>query len=225
MQPLGLAFRTFRKTVAKVVIILIIIGALLFIKINQPATLAIYVVPSSSTVKIGQETYQNGTYKVPPGNFIATISHDELETKEIAVELKSGQETKLETYLVGPNQNFDWYTKNPDDLNMLASIKDAAVEAFLQENNSYATLERKLPYTYEEYSKDYNKHTWFIIKKTPGENCDYFCLTIDDKTGGNYDLAISELTKLGFNVDKCKIIYEYSTVNNPVMTGFSHDGR
>ena len=71
----------------------------------------------------------------------------------------------------------------------------------------------KMPIIYAKYEDGYKKYTEFRIDAGKFENCKKdFCLKISDTTGGNYEKALEEIRKAGFEPKDFEIIYE----NKPI---------
>lgn len=196
----------------------VILLALFIIKLTKTATLDIQVAPNDAIITISGKQYINGTYKIQPGRYTATISHPDFDIKTVELNLEANRTAKLYSYLAN-NNNFSSYLTNDINRNILSNIPDESAQAAVQNYD----LSKKLPYKYETYSSDYSSHTLFTINQDKSKNCDYFCLIIDDITGNNYDLALRELQKLGFDTERCDIKYNYDDAKNPLLTGYGHE--
>lgn len=191
------------------------LAALIVIFINKSQTNAILdlkTVPSDAVVSINGQQFTNGVYYFKPGTYTAEISAADLNTTTQTVNLQSDHITKLYNYLSNKDTSSMQYT----DRQILSQIDNPEA----QNRAQYLKLQNFLPYEYEKFSDDYLTHTWFVIKQNPNKTCEYFCLIIEDYTGENQSLAISELAKLGFDTNRCEIEYHYDANNNPELTGY-----
>ena len=92
-----------------VLIVLAIIGVLIW-NATKTATVNFSIAPIDAKITLnGQDDYKNGTYKLHPGNYEVTVSRDGLESKTFDLELKSGYVTSLAAFLIGENNNFEFY--------------------------------------------------------------------------------------------------------------------
>ncbi len=95
--------------IVDVLVIIAVIGVLIW-NATKTATVNFSVAPIDAKITLnGQGDYQNGTYKLHPGNYEATISRDGLEAKTFNLELKSGYVTTLAAFLTGENGSLEFY--------------------------------------------------------------------------------------------------------------------
>ena len=193
-------------------IILIVILIIVFVTQNsKTALLDVLVTPSDSKITLsGQEVKNFETQKITPGQYIAKIEKDGMETKEIPLNLEKDTTTKLHVYLTGANNDFSYYIKNEKDENILEQVSDQNSQEFIKK---YSII-KILPTYYEKYTDNYSKHVWFQISQNKYTSCKFICLKISDKTGDNQENAYNFLREKGYNPLDYEIEYKYEPVNN-----------
>ena len=165
------------------------------------------VAPASATTTIDGKEYQNGNFRLEPGEHHIHIEKDGFITQDFSFNTIST--TKIYTYLHQADGSFSWYQSHPDDSILLTRIGDYLSD---QEATAYAgqnPIVQVLPIVYANYDQNYN-YTEFRIDGGSFDDCNSnFCLKITDSTGGNLNLAKTKIREAGFNPDDYQIIYEY----------------
>lgn len=110
-----------------IAIVLVIIGIVVYNSFKT-VTILFEVTPLDATISVnGNAGYSNGSYKLMPGTYRITISHDELDSKSFDLELPSNTSTMLLTYLSADNGNdFSFYEKK-DNYNSAVKLIDIAL--------------------------------------------------------------------------------------------------
>ncbi len=205
--------------------IIVIVGILIW-NATKTAMVTFSVAPLDAVVTLsGQGDYQNGTYKLHPGNYEVIISHDGLESKIFDLELKSGYVTTLTAFLTGENSSLEFYElkANYTSFQKLAEIAsadnnkttdhDTSAEAFI---TKFQTLQSfysaNLPFEYSEYGNSEDGRTtlkYGITVRTSNEDaCQKFlCIKA---VGKNVDQAFigQLLTERGFNLEDYEVHYQ-----------------
>lgn len=198
--------------IVAVITILAFSLVMIIIDSRKSATLDILVAPSSATIKINDQKYENGTYRFEPTTLSYEISKEGFSTKSGTLELKDGETVKLYMYLIPENGSLDWYLKHEDDQMILNSIGDAEAH---RDSTAYLLANpviQALPIIYANYDENWD-YTEFRVDGGTFENCTKdFCLKITDTTGGNYENAVKKIREAGFDPQNYEIIYEYKPI-------------
>ena len=136
-----------------VIAIIVIIGIVIWNK-TKTATINFSIAPSDAKIQIdGQGEYYNGSYQVHPGNHTITISHDGLTPKTFTLDLKSGYDTTLTTFLKGEDNNFDFYTlrDNFESFQKLSAIASVGNNLTTDEDPSASDFIQNFERNYELY--------------------------------------------------------------------------
>ena len=198
--------------VAFVMVVLMVTLGFLLVDLKYSATLDIVVAPISAEVKIDGKVYENGTYKMEPGEVAYEITKDGFATKSGVLNLEDGRTTKLYTYLLPTDGSFDWYLEHESDQMILNTIGDALAG---EESRSYFErypIVQILPIVYANYDAEWN-YMEFRIDGGDFDECEKaFCVKVTDTTGGNYDVALEMIREKGFSPDDYEIIYQYEPI-------------
>ena len=208
------------------VLALIAVIAVIIWNTTRTTVITFSVAPIDAKITLnGQGDYQNGTYKVHPGNYTVAISRDGLETKTFNLDLKSGDVAVLTVFLTGAENNLDFYElkNNYTSFQKLSEIAsadnnkttdhDTSAEEFIakiqQLQDFYST---NLPFEYSEYGNSEDGRTileYGITVRTSNEDtCQKFlCIKA---VGKNVDqIFISQLlTERGFNLEDYEVHYQ-----------------
>lgn len=195
------------------IFIVVIIAASLFIN-RQSATIKFDIIPADSSITIDGVSYQNKTTeKFKPGVYEITISHDDLETKQISIELQRNSTTNLNYYLTGENNNFSYYESNYDGLYSLReyltnNVEDNDVRNFLRQYDKKREIKNILPIS---TSFDSNGDFYYIFfeEGTSSPCSRLYCLTIGSGTKDYAKNALQAIRDAGFNPDDYQIFYKY----------------
>ena len=166
LSPLQAFFRNkwVRLFLVVDVVLLLILILILIWQTTKVSTIKLNVVPFDSTITInGKSGFTNGEYSITPGTYQVTISHDNLETKTLAVDISPKNVVSVTTFLSDTDKTFDFYKlrKNLDSFNSLKEIAssennlttdhDTSAETFIQKfQTNYTDFTTKLPIEYRE---------------------------------------------------------------------------
>lgn len=166
LSPLQAFFRNkwVRLFLVVDVVLLLILILILIWQATKVSTIKLNVVPFDSTITInGKSGFTNGEYSITPGTYQVTISHDDLETKTLAVDISPNNVVSITTFLSDTDKTFDFYKlrKNLDSFynlkeiasseNNLTTDHDTSAEEFIQKfQTNYTDFTTKLPIEYYE---------------------------------------------------------------------------
>lgn len=166
LSPLQAFFRNkwVRLFLVVDVVLLLILILILIWQATKVSTIKLNVVPFDSTITInGKSGFTNGEYSITPGTYQVTISHDNLETKTLAVDISPKNVVSVTTFLSDTGKTFDFYKlrKNLDSFynlkeiasseNNLTTDHDTSAEEFIQKfQTNYTDFTTKLPVEYYE---------------------------------------------------------------------------
>lgn len=208
------------------ILAIIVIAGILIWNATKTATVTFSVAPLDAKITLsGQGDYENGTYKLHPGNYEVTISRDGLESKTFDLELKSGYVTTLTAFLIGEGNNFEFYELKANyasfqKLSEIASASnnqttdhDTSAEDFI---TKFQTLQSfystNLPFEYSEYGNSEDGRSilkYGITVRTSNEtSCQkYLCIKA---VGNNVEEAFIKqiLTERGFNLEEYEVHYQ-----------------
>lgn len=103
------------------IIITIIITTIIYQYLHS-STIIIQVAPINASISIDGEKYQNGIFKTSPKDQVEiVISAEGFETKTFNTPIEKGKLTKILTYLVPEDNNWEYYEKtaNQESLSIL----------------------------------------------------------------------------------------------------------
>ena len=190
-------------------------------KATETATINFNIVPADATVTInGSGDYKNNgpAYSFFPGTYEVQISHPDLDTKTLTINLEPNSNLTVTTFLSKDN-NFYYYTLygNYGNFYKLASIasaqdnqttdNDTSAETFIKKyQEQYDLYTTELPVTYSEFTSKGSLSKYITVRK--GYNCKRtLCLsaTIFDE---NDKEKVAELLRTKkFNVEDFEIEY------------------
>ena len=188
-----LAFTKEHRKPLIIIALIAIVGIVIIgvIEMTRNAYLYISVTPTDSVIMINGRKYQNGTHRLHPGTVTATISHEDFDTKEVTLDLKSHQTVTLAEYLT-QNGGFDYYNDHKTDFITLQNIynsdsysqKDEKIDSYFDEYKQVSSLREMLPLTaFVDNPKDSSTKYAVLIKEDPGLDCQKpICLLVIDDT-------------------------------------------
>ncbi len=192
--------------VALFVILTLIAVLFAIIEGRKSVSLDILVAPKDAVITLNGAKYKNGEYRVEPGEYEVSVTHDELESYHKVMEFADGEEVKMYLYLTGENGDMSWYlTHNEDDM-IVTSIGDYYANKKSQEYAESDPIFAITPYY------DYDKG--FKVNAVRGEDgkveiivylytCDENRLGVLEKNAGAW------LEKKQVDVDKYVLTYKY----------------
>jgi len=198
--------------------LIIILGMILSSIIDvatKTAVIQITVAPVSSTIKINNKIYKNGTYKVAPKTYNAVISKDGFNDYKETFSLKKGETKKIMVALEQSNGKNDWYDNNQDDEMIREGIGDIKYDEAASEFSKENPIAEKIPYDSTYWSINY--------MTDPGNNSKIITLIItlnmqepSPNRPNNVALAngykaeaLAKIREWGFNPDDFYISYRY----------------
>lgn len=210
------------------VLIIIFIVVILIINATRVSTITLNIAPIDAKISLnGDSHYANGTYSITPGSYTIRISHDQLVTKELTVDVSPYHNVTVSAYLSN-NNDFTFYEqrqnlKSFEKLREIASPNDnitidhdKSAENFVsyyQHNYEIYDILPIMDFSPSEYGKTggvrYETDTLKISDGRTLADCQKItCLHITDTSGKKRDLALSVITKFGFSPEAYQIIYE-----------------
>ncbi len=208
------------------ILVFIAIIAIIVWHTTKTAIITFSVAPVDAIITLnGQSDYKNGTYKLHPGNYKITISRDGLESKTFDLELDSDHVATVTTFLVGENNNFEFYElkDNYTSFQKLSEIAsagnnqttdhDTSAEEFIAKFQGLQSFySANLPFEYSEYGNSTDGRTtleYGITVRTSNEDtCQKFlCIKV---VGKNTEKTFINqlLTERGFNLEDYEIHYQ-----------------
>lgn len=208
-----------RLTVVITIIINIILVIIVILFINKEnsktSSMDILISPSSAKILINNQEYQNGKYDFEPGQYNVIIKKDGLVTKEMNLQLESGVSMPLHTYLVGENNNFDYYKYNKTDYYLLTNIvtdNDYDAKNFISNCEKLMQIKDVLPVTEWIYNDAESKRDagGFKIEDGSGySNCpEIFCIGVTYYYKKYPGRVLEKIRELGYDPNQYKIIYK-----------------
>lgn len=194
---------TILSIAAIVVVFLIILLANIF---KKDAELIVLVAPSTATIKIDGHKVENGIIPIRSGNHKVEVSANGLEAKTQSFSIEKGETKALNLYLTGENNSFDYYKGYPDEVENLALVAndDESAKAVSELRQAFMIREL-LPYT---IGKDSGRKTSTLSLGSKEECGQDFCLKLTDENADMRKQMQEEITALGYDASKYKIIYE-----------------
>ena len=192
---------------------------------RQSAILVLDITPLSSTVSIdGQGSYQNGTYKITPGNHQLTISNPDMTPKTLIVNFEDQYTTTVSTFL-SQNGNLDFYKQkqNYDSFVKLSDIassehnttidQDITAENFITKyQQAYDGIREYLPIKQTIYFTDDDGEESFVditINSSYATDCEtWLCLSATMRGANAEDLVQDLIKDKGLKVEDYEIKYQ-----------------
>lgn len=221
MSPIGSFFRNkwVWLTLATDVAVIIFIMVNLAINAGKTSIIEFNIVPADSQILVNGKNYANGSYYITPGVYNIEISHDNLNTKNMTVDLEKQGVASITTFLhQGDNFSFYELKENYDSYLMLEEIAssgnnmttdhDISAEKFISDfQKNYELYQTKLPVTYSEYDDD-GKLAKYISVRSNNECVITLCLKAVIRDKDDVALVDSLLVDTGFNLEYFEIGYK-----------------
>lgn len=209
-------------------IVIIIILIIVIINTAKTSIVSFNVTPIDATISVnGNTNYENGDYSFMPGSYTITISHSQLDTKTIQIDIPSHHDIKISVFLSNSENDLSFYTqkdnlKSYEKLREIASSNnnitfdhDKSAEQFIsyyQENYKIYEMLPIIDFTPSQYGKSggvrYETDTLTIADgRTLTECSTIMCLYITDTSGEKEKFALSVIEKNGFDPKAYQIIY------------------
>ena len=210
------------------ILAIIVVASVFFHQAAKVSTINFNVTPLDATISVnGDKHYANGQYKIAPGKYKISISHDGLETKTFSVDIGSRNYTNVTVFLTNANKNFEFYTlqKNYESLKKLKTIasaennittdKDTSAQQFITNYEHIMSIKDALPlkgYVYSEPSANMSTGRFTIENGQSNRSCKKSTCLLVRYYGKDYENAVLEKIKeAGYNPDDYEIVYEGNT--------------
>jgi hypothetical protein len=128
-----------------------------------PAYVEVLVSPSTATVKIGEEVYENGKREIRPGDYHVEVSLAEFETYTSDITIRAGETYELYVNLEKTEGSLDWYAKNPEEDGLYSSIADKKYEKAAKSFEEKNPVVKILPYHCTKYEANYTVYIEYRI--------------------------------------------------------------
>ena len=185
---------------AFILIILVTFSVLAF---RPNAELIVLVAPNKATILLDGKKIHNGTQAIRAGKHTLKATLNGLETKTQEIELSANETKSVNLYLTGENDDFSYYLKDEEDIDLLAMMDDEKAIKFVSEYRTAKTITELLPITIVQ---DYGEAS---SKLELGENCTRsYCLKITDSGAELKEMMFEKIKSLGYNPDDYEIQYE-----------------
>lgn len=190
--------------------ILIIILVVVSVQRLYSASLRIVVAPSNAEITINGQRYENGLYEgLRTGMTQVNIAAEGYTPQSFEVELRPDETTKIYLCLDSEDETLK---QTEDYVTNCALVKEFYGEREKEEFLKKYPIANDIPIVVEYYSQDYTSYVYYRIDMGEYKDCESkICLKITDLSGGNYDRAIAEIRRRGYNPDNYEIIYEDSS--------------
>ena len=92
------------------VVLVIVVIAVAVVQANRNAVINFEVTPLDAEITLnGEGGYENGEYKVLPGEYTIRVTHDGMEPKELTVKVGANEYATVATFLKGEDGGFSYY--------------------------------------------------------------------------------------------------------------------
>lgn len=195
--------------IAIITIIIIVIVVGLLTKTQSSSTekteITILVVPLSATIKIDNETYQNGTYEIAPGEHTANISATGFLSKEVNFIAEKNKIALLYEYLTPATEKY-----SSEDYSLLRYIsKDKETDKLVKSYFETLAFLDRLPIINDEKKV-------YITDQSYSDKCNqdpYICIGITNLGTLSKSETVELIREKGYNPDDFVIFYEEGTSN------------
>ena len=208
------------------VLIVIVIIIISIYNNTKNAFITFDITPVDATISINSNSnYSNSTYRIQPGNYTITISHDNLDTKTFNLNLPDNSSTLLSTYLSANNgTDFSFYEQknNYESASKLLSMApkeynytydyDYTAEKFATEYKTMLEIyDKALPIINNTHeSSDYGGRIISTLNIQKNDSCSkYLCVSAKTSGLSNATDSINRaLEESGFNLKYLEVQYE-----------------
>ena len=220
----------FRKKWVRVVLcvnlimVIVVIGAIIY-NSTKTSSLVFNVTPIDATISVnGNNNYSNGMYKFTPGTYEITISHTDLKPKTFTVKLEPHCVYTIVTFLVGQDNNFEFYelkenVASTNELQKIASADenittdhDASAEQFISEYKRKMSIMELLPlkgYVHANQEVGASTAGFTIRNGFESEKCKKMACLLVNYYGIDYEEAVQNKIKdAGYSANDYEIVYE-----------------
>ncbi len=225
--PLGVFLRNKWVRIVLIIDALLLVAIIAFMIIGAMRTsiLVLNITPVDAKILVNGKEYSNGTYSFKSGEYEIVISHEALETKSLSINLESGHNLTVATFLKPESNDFAYYTLkgNFDSFSKLEEIassnnnltydSDHSAETFISSfRKKYDALLEALPIEHQEYTNtvDGRELTKDItIKMNSDAECKTFvCLKALMLGTDNQSMVKSLMLEKGLKAEDYEIYYK-----------------
>lgn len=196
------------------IVVLAVASAVAVYRSLQSAQVEILVAPTSAKVVIDGKEYQNGTYNLFPGEYVAEIKADGFEGKERTITLEAGRKTRIYDFLTGKDSDFSYYETSAADMILLQQVGggDEEVQEFVARQEKKTAIREVLPLTYSVNGNEGGTSISVSVNEG-GKECrrGTFCLLILDVFGGNLDKGLDMIKGAGYTPSNFEVLYREGT--------------
>lgn len=208
-------------------VLVIVMTVLVIIRATKSSTIVFSVAPIDATISVNGDTnYSNGSHPISPGHYEIQISHQDLQTKSLTLDIKPDTTVTLSTFLSDAEKTFNFYTlkKEADSMlklqeiaskgNNLTTDHDNSAENFVDNYRAkLALLDLVLPIKYTEYEVSHDSVSGqsivrdITIRKGQTNNCETtLCIEALMALTDDMDLINRLLQEKGINLDEYEIV-------------------
>lgn len=185
------------------IVVVVVLAAIALINASKTAVMDVVLVPKTAVLRIENDEFRQGVYKMFPGKVSGVISAEGFEDKIIEIDLNSETTTKVYEYLIPIAENKTYYAKNQDDFDAMKKI--GGEEA--QKISNLISIREVLPIIKYEYAGLTGESREIIINQDL--TCDdYYCLGVTGVTEEEKDIVEAMIKDRGYNPEDYIINYE-----------------
>lgn len=210
-----------------IIVIIIVIGIAIYNSMKT-AVVTFNVTPIDATIFVGNDIYENGTYKLSPGSYDVAIIHPDLDSKYFHLDLAGDSSTLVATFLSATDEDgeasFDFYTlkSNYYSYQSLASMAsksdnkttdhDPSAEDFIAKMEKTLSIFSKLPilgYVHADPTAKGPTAGFSIRNGADDKECTKIaCLLVMNYGEGIKEAVAEKITESGYNPTDYEIFYE-----------------
>lgn len=142
---MNLSPKTIKITIITTIGLLIVSTVLYYLIFN--VKIDILVTPESSSIKLNDKVYKNGTHRIIPGRYKIEISKDGFSTITDQIDLHAGDTYVLHKVLYQSDGTMSWYIDHRSDDILMTKITDAQVDLFSNQLSKNYPILNFIPYT------------------------------------------------------------------------------
>lgn len=194
-------------------LIIVVMIVMMVMKAGKTATVDIMTVPAVARVRIGGGEYENGTYKVHPGDYEATVSAEGFVAKTVPVEARAGEISKVWVYLVPEEGNLNYYAQHEEDWENMRLLDDEEAQRVWK----VLSIQEELPMEYvkEGINNGDEAIMKYVVITGFAMDCDgYYCLKVATAFNKNEDTVRKMLIDKGFSIDNYEVWWKIYTGEN-----------
>ena len=194
-------------------LIIVVMIVMMVMKAGKTATVDIMTVPVVARVRIGGGEYENGAYKVHPGDYEAEVKADGFVTKTVPVEARAGEISKVWVYLVPEEGNLNYYAQHEEDWENMRLLDDEEAQRVWK----VLSIQEELPMEYVEEGINNGDEAImkYVVITGSAMDCDgYYCLKVATAFDKNEDTVRKMLMDKGFSIDNYEVWWKIYTGKN-----------